>query len=78
MNITVFGVGLVGSAIVRDLAPEYKIDAIDLSQSALNLLSEIENVNTDALATLEEQGVKVYPQASVLKIIQNKWTTLHY
>jgi lysine 6-dehydrogenase len=55
MNITVFGVGLVGSAIVRDLAPEYKIDAIDLSQSALNLLSEIENVNT-IQANVREEG----------------------
>ncbi len=33
---------------------------------------EIENVNADALDVLEKQGVKVYPQASVLKIIQNK------
>jgi 5-(carboxyamino)imidazole ribonucleotide synthase len=36
------------------------------------LTIEIENVNTAALATLEKQGVKVYPQASVLKTIQNK------
>ena len=36
------------------------------------LTIEIENVNTDALHFLENQGVKVYPQASVLKIIQNK------
>tara|TARA_B110000027_G_scaffold12187_1_gene11239 strand:+ start:5739 stop:6893 length:1155 start_codon:yes stop_codon:yes gene_type:complete len=36
------------------------------------LTIEIENVNTDALEALEKKGVKVYPQASVLKIIQNK------
>lgn len=33
---------------------------------------EIENVNTDALMELEKKGVQVYPQAKVLKTIQNK------
>lgn len=33
---------------------------------------EIENVNTDALHTLEQQGVTVYPQPQVLKIIKDK------
>ena len=36
------------------------------------LTIEIENVNADALAHLEKQCVRVYPQAQVLKIIQNK------
>ncbi len=36
------------------------------------LTIEIENVNADALAHLEKKGVQVYPQAQVLKIIQNK------
>ena len=33
---------------------------------------EIENVNTDALAVLESEGKKVYPQPAVLQIIQDK------
>ena len=33
---------------------------------------EIENVNVDALERLENEGVKVYPRPSVLKIIKNK------
>ena len=33
---------------------------------------EIENVNVDALEKLESEGVKVYPQPSVLKTIKNK------
>ncbi len=33
---------------------------------------EIENVNVDALEALEKQGKKVYPQPSVLRIIQDK------
>ncbi|MBM3916180.1 MAG: 5-(carboxyamino)imidazole ribonucleotide synthase [Sphingomonadales bacterium] len=33
---------------------------------------EIENVNTDALKTLEQQGVKVFPQPQVLELIRDK------
>ncbi|MFN3404590.1 MAG: 5-(carboxyamino)imidazole ribonucleotide synthase [Cytophagaceae bacterium] len=33
---------------------------------------EIENVNADALQKLKEEGKKVYPQPSVIKIIQDK------
>jgi 5-(carboxyamino)imidazole ribonucleotide synthase len=33
---------------------------------------EIENVNIDALEKLEEEGVKIYPRPSVLRIIKNK------
>lgn len=45
---------------------------VDFGKEVEVLTIEIENVNTDALATLEQQGVKVYPQAAVLKVIQNK------
>lgn len=33
---------------------------------------EIENVNIDALAALESEGVKVYPQPRVIQLIQDK------
>ena len=33
---------------------------------------EIENVNVEALVKLEEEGVKIYPNPSVLKTIKNK------
>ncbi|MGB5499298.1 MAG: 5-(carboxyamino)imidazole ribonucleotide synthase [Maribacter sp.] len=36
------------------------------------LTIEIENVNTDALEKLENEGVKVYPPTAALRIIQNK------
>lgn len=36
------------------------------------LTIEFEDVNSDALAELEKQGKKVFPQPSVLKIIQDK------
>src|SRR5690606_8022711 len=38
------------------------------------LTIEIENVNVDALDTLEKEGVKVYPSAETLRTIQNKAT----
>lgn len=36
------------------------------------LTIEIENVNVDALETLEKKGVKVYPSSKTLRTIQNK------
>ena len=36
------------------------------------LTIEIENVNIDALFKLQKEGVKVYPQPEVIKIIQDK------
>lgn len=36
------------------------------------LTIEIENVNVDALFQLEKEGVKVFPQPTVLKIVQDK------
>ncbi|APY08965.1 5-(carboxyamino)imidazole ribonucleotide synthase [Winogradskyella sp. J14-2] len=38
------------------------------------LTIEIENVNVEALETLEKEGVKVYPSAKTLRTIQNKAT----
>jgi 5-(carboxyamino)imidazole ribonucleotide synthase len=38
------------------------------------LTIEIENVNEDALQKLEEEGIKVFPKPSALKIIKNKIT----
>ncbi|MCF1420123.1 5-(carboxyamino)imidazole ribonucleotide synthase [Mangrovimonas futianensis] len=36
------------------------------------LTIEIENVNVDALETLEKEGIKVYPSSRTLRTIQNK------
>jgi 5-(carboxyamino)imidazole ribonucleotide synthase len=36
------------------------------------LTIEIENVNVEALETLESEGVRIYPRPAVLKIIRNK------
>jgi 5-(carboxyamino)imidazole ribonucleotide synthase len=36
------------------------------------LTIEIENVNVDALETLEDEGIKIYPSSKTLRTIQNK------
>lgn len=41
----------------------------------VNVLTfEIENINVDALETLEDEGVKVFPSSKTLRTIQNKAT----
>lgn len=50
---------------------EYQ-DVLDFGKKVDLLTIEIENINTKALAELEKHGVKVYPQAAVLELIQNK------
>ncbi|RTE52911.1 5-(carboxyamino)imidazole ribonucleotide synthase [Arenibacter aquaticus] len=48
-------------------------DAVYALGKKVDLLTiEIENVNLDALEKLEEEGLKVYPPTSALRIIQNK------
>ena len=47
-------------------------NVFDFGKDVDILTIEIENVNTEALDDLEKKGIKVYPQSSILKIIQNK------
>ena len=43
-RIIVLGTGLVGSAIVKDLAPGYEVTAVDISEENLDILAGCENV----------------------------------
>ncbi len=54
-KITVLGAGLVGSAIIKDLAEEYAITAVDLNQNLLDKLAGVENVAL-VQANLREEG----------------------
>lgn len=47
---------------------------IDFGKKVDVLTIEIENVNVEALETLEKQGIKVYPSSKTLRTIQNKAT----
>ena len=62
-----------------DIASEFVVGNIKDYDDVLNfgrnmdvLTVEIEHVNVDALKQLEKEGVKVFPQPDVLKIIQDK------
>ena len=45
---------------------------VDFGEKVDILTIEIENINSKALVDLEKKGVQVYPQAEVIKTIQNK------
>src|SRR5690606_8679883 len=47
-------------------------DVYQFGKNMQVLSIEFEDVNSDALEKLEEEGVKVFPQPRVLKIIQDK------
>jgi len=45
---------------------------VDFGKQVNILTIEIENVNVDALETLEDKGIKIYPSSKTLRTIQNK------
>ena len=47
-------------------------DVVNFGKSMDIVTIEIENVNTQALQSLEESGIKVYPQSEVIKTIKDK------
>ena len=61
---------LADDFIVGDLMDYQTV--VDFGQQADVVTIEIENVNIEALYTLEEQGKKVYPKPATLEIIQSK------
>ena len=61
---------LADDFIVGDLMDYQTV--VDFGQQADVITIEIENVNIDALYTLEKQGKKVYPKPATLEIIQSK------
>jgi len=52
---------------------DYKT-VVDFGKNVDVLTFEIENVNIDALESLEKEGVKVFPSSKTLRTIQNKAT----
>ena len=48
-------------------------DSVYSFGKSVDLLTiEIEHVNTDALFKLEEEGLSIYPQPSVIRLVQDK------
>lgn len=64
---------LAANEFVQGSLTDY--DTVMKFAQGLDVLTiEIENVNVDALEELEKSGLKVFPQPSALRIIQNKAT----
>ncbi len=67
------------NAPCKSIADEFKVGSLtdfktvyDFGKKTDVLTIEIEHVNTDALEKLANEGVKVFPQPQVIKIIQDK------
>lgn len=78
-NVNVCVIDPDKNAPCKDIANEFTVGSLkDFDQvynfgKGVDLLTiEIEHVNVEAMEKLEKEGVKVFPQPSVLKIIQDK------
>src|SRR5690606_19608464 len=67
------------NAPCKSLCDYFEIGALDDYDTVYNfgkrvdlLTIEIEKVNVDALEKLEEEGITVYPQARIIRLIQDK------
>ena len=56
-NICVLGCGMVGSAIVKDLAAQHQVLATDMRASALEAVADIRNVSVQALDVNESKAL---------------------
>jgi 5-(carboxyamino)imidazole ribonucleotide synthase len=79
LNINISVIDPDGDAPCRHIVEKFTQGSLTDYDSVMNfgkdldlITIEIENVNTDALSDLEKQGVKVYPQAHIIKLIQDK------
>ena len=78
-NIDIYSLDPDKNAPCSLLATEFTIGSLTDFESVYqfgkdkNLLTiEIENVNVDALLQLQSEGVKIFPQPEIIKIIQDK------
>ncbi|MEX0811234.1 MAG: 5-(carboxyamino)imidazole ribonucleotide synthase [Chitinophagales bacterium] len=78
-NVSIFVLDPDVNAPCKEFSSEFHHGSLNNFDTVYNfgkkvdvLTIEIENVNTDALEKLESEGVKVYPQASVIRLIQDK------
>lgn len=79
LNLNIYVLDPDANAPCKPLALEFINGSLTDFDSVYNfgkdkdlLTIEIENVNVDALEKLEQEGVKVFPQAEVIRTIQDK------
>lgn len=80
-NLDVFILDPDEHAPCKNIASHFQIGSLTNFDDVYNfgkhcdvITIEIENVNTEALAKLESEGKKVFPQPRVIELIQNKRT----
>jgi len=78
-NLDVFVLDPDPNAPCKDIATQFHQGSLtdfqtvyDFGRQCSLLTIEIENVNTDALQKLVEEGITVYPEPQVIKLIQDK------
>jgi 5-(carboxyamino)imidazole ribonucleotide synthase len=78
-NVTAFVLDPDKNAPCKDLSHHFQVgsltdfDTVYQFGKDLDLMTiEIEKVNVDALEKLEEEGVRVYPQSRIIRLIQDK------
>lgn len=79
LNVDVYVLDPDKNAPCKDLCAGFEVGPLDDFDTVYNfgkkvdlLTIEIEKVNVDALEKLENEGVVVYPQARVIRLIQDK------
>lgn len=79
LNVDVYILDPDKNAPCKDLCAVFEVGALDdfdtvyqFGKKVDMLTIEIEKVNVDALEKLEDEGVIVYPQARVIRLIQDK------
>src|SRR5690606_30411153 len=78
-NVDISILDLDPNAPCRHLCSHFQVGALNDFDTVYNfgknldmLTIEIEKVNVDALERLEEEGVKVFPQSRIIRLIQDK------
>ena len=73
MKIVVLGAGLVGSAIIQDLAQDnqYEILAVDLSKQALESVSGFSGVSTSETDLSDKKVIKKQDRKVGIQAIEN-------
>lgn len=84
-NVTVHVLDPDKNAPCRNLCKEFELGSLQDFDTVYNfgknldmITIEIEKVNVDALEKLEEEGVKVYPQSRIIRLIQDKGMQKHF
>ena len=85
LNVSVHIIDPDPNAPCKDISSSFEVGSLQDYDTVMAfgrdkdvLTIEIEHVNVDALEQLEKEGVKVFPQPSILRMIQDKGDQKHF